>query len=353
MISNGFSTTPQLLEWRRYCSRGERRERPNTTTLRVRKNSGLKPAAISRLLAKDGQVESAQTRRITEDVALHDFPGFNREGHDQKRRPPRKPRNNACRSVHQHWLYSTSEPRELPRLLRHRPCAANHRHGSRASVRSVYNIWIEHGEKRVEVTAAHGCEKGINNFSLAAEMDIGNWSRFPHPTARTARELPGSNRRTPYYGSNLVKGYCKHAVQHECQTFGRSQRFEHDKQREPDRVGQQRFTFRVDPVFATQNRIWHARVKRVLSSRLSRAQHVQANASDDCRQPSAEIFDVAGIGAVEPQPCFLDRIVCLIQRAEHPVGHRPQVTSVFLKFLCQPILFFHRSHSLVALRHSS
>ncbi len=44
--------------------------------------------------------------------------------------------------------------------------------------------------------------------------------------------------------------------------------------------------------------------------------------------------------------------VRLAQRAEHPVGHRPQVAPVGLESLRQPVMFVHRSHSLDAFRHS-
>jgi len=53
------------------------------------------------------------------------------------------------------------------------------------------------------------------------------------------------------------------------------------------------------------------------------------------------------------RPGFLDGVVRFADRAEHPVGHRPQVASVLLESLCQPILFVHRSHLLVAFRHCS
>ena len=58
--------------------------------------------------------------------------------------------------------------------------------------------------------------------------------------------------------------------------------------------------------------------------------------------------DVARIGAAEPQPGFLDGVVCLVVRAEHPIGHRSQAGSMFLKSLDQPFLFRHLSHSSFA-----
>ena len=57
--------------------------------------------------------------------------------------------------------------------------------------------------------------------------------------------------------------------------------------------------------------------------------------ADDRRQPSAEVLDVARVGAAEPQPGFLHRVVRLGRRAEHPVGDRPQVGPVRLEALGQ------------------
>ena len=43
-----------------------------------------------------------------------------------------------------------------------------------------------------------------------------------------------------------------------------------------------------------------------------------------------------GVGAAEPQPGLLDGVVGLAQRAEHPVGDRPQVGAVLVESLGQP-----------------
>ena len=60
-----------------------------------------------------------------------------------------------------------------------------------------------------------------------------------------------------------------------------------------------------------------------------------------------------GVGAAEAQPGLLDGVVGLAQRAEHPVGHRPQAGSVLLEALRQPVALIHRSRSSVASGHSS
>ena len=64
------------------------------------------------------------------------------------------------------------------------------------------------------------------------------------------------------------------------------------------------------------------------------------------RQPAAQVVDLAGVGAAaaEPQPGSLDGVVGLAERAEHPVGHRPQVGAVGLEPLGQPVVLVHRRY---------
>ena len=52
-----------------------------------------------------------------------------------------------------------------------------------------------------------------------------------------------------------------------------------------------------------------------------------------------------GVGAAEPQPRLLHGVVGLAQRAEHAVGHRPQVGPVLLEPLGQPFVLVHLSPS--------
>ena len=122
----------------------------------------------------------------------------------------------------------------------------------------------------------------------------------------------------------------------------------HHEERESDRVGHERLVLRVHPLGAAHDRIGHAHVDRLLAPRPPRAQHVERQARDDGRQPSAQVLDLIGVGAAEPQPRLLHGVVRFAQRAEHPVGHRPQMGSVLLETLGQPLLIVHRSHPFVA-----
>jgi hypothetical protein len=45
------------------------------------------------------------------------------------------------------------------------------------------------------------------------------------------------------------------------------------------------------------------------------------------------------------EPGFLEGVVRFAQGAEHPVGHRPQVSTDLLEALCQPVVVFvHLGH---------
>jgi hypothetical protein len=50
-------------------------------------------------------------------------------------------------------------------------------------------------------------------------------------------------------------------------------------------------------------------------------------------QPATHVVDVVGVGSAQSQPGFLEGVVGLGDRAEHPVGDRLQVGSVALELL--------------------
>jgi hypothetical protein len=104
-------------------------------------------------------------------------------------------------------------------------------------VGSEYDVWVEQGEERVEVTTARGSEEGLDYFSLAGEICVGDRGRSLHPAACAACELPCCGRGAPYDGSNLVEGHGEQVVQHECEALGGLQCVEDHEQGETDRVG--------------------------------------------------------------------------------------------------------------------
>jgi hypothetical protein len=133
-------------------------------------------------------------------------------------------------------------------------------------------------------------------------------------------------------------------VQDEREPLRRGQRLEHYEQRQPHRVGQERLVLGVGAVERIDDRVGDTYViQRVLASCLARAQHVERHARHHGRQPSGEVLDLAGVGAAEAQPGILDRVLGLAQRAEHPVGDRPQARPLRLELAGEKLLSI-RSH---------
>lgn len=50
---------------------------------------------------------------------------------------------------------------------------------------------------------------------------------------------------------------------------------------------------------------------------------------------------IEGVGATEPQPGFLNGVIGIAARAEHPECHRFQAGPVLFEALCQPVLVGH------------
>lgn len=128
-------------------------------------------------------------------------------------------------------------------------------------------------------------------------------------------------------------------MQDEADALGRSERLEDDEQRETDRLGEQRFLLGIEAAALACracDRLGYVRVKalieRVFAARIARAQHVQADACDDRGEPSAEVFDAAGVGATQLEPGFLNGVVCFADGAEHSVGDGAQMASIFLEW---------------------
>ena len=78
------------------------------------------------------------------------------------------------------------------------------------------------------------------------------------PAARPAGELARRLGRAVDDRRDLVERHGEHVVQHEREPLGRRQRLEHDEQREPDRVGQQRLVLGVGAVGAVDDRLGQA-----------------------------------------------------------------------------------------------
>jgi hypothetical protein len=134
--------------------------------------------------------------------------------------------------------------------------------------------------------------------------------------------------------------------------FGRGEGVEHHHQRRADRVGQQDRDLRIIDVGLAVQRPDHRVGQRLLPAAPPGPQHLQAFPGHDRGQPPGQVLDLGGVGAAEPQPGILHRVVGLGLGAEHPIGHRPQVGSLLLEALGQPVGVVHRSRSPVSAVHS-
>jgi len=171
-------------------------------------------------------------------------------------------------------------------------------------------------------------------------------------STRPARELARGDDRAIHDRRDLLERHAKHVVEHERQPFRRLELLEDDEQRESDRVGQHGVRFGI-PVGPSDHGIGQVRVQGFLPARCPRPQHVQAHARDDRRQPTSQVLDVTYIGPAESNPAFLDRIVGLAGRPEHPIRHGTQMRAVLFELLGERLGWGHRSHSSVVVRHGS
>jgi len=90
-------------------------------------------------------------------------------------------------------------------------------------------------------------------------------------------------------------------VQHEREPLGWPECPQHDLQRDPDRLGQQRFVLGIGPDRrVVDDRLRPQALERLLAASPAGPEHVQADPGDDRRQPSLEAVDLLGVGSPQP-----------------------------------------------------
>src|SRR6185437_9319785 len=102
------------------------------------------------------------------------------------------------------------------------------------------DIGIQHRQQPLEIAAARGCEKGFNDRPLPVEIRFGRLALAAHAPPRAARKLPRRLGGTFDDGRDILEWNIKHVVQYESDALGGVELIEHDEQREPDRIGEQR-----------------------------------------------------------------------------------------------------------------
>ena len=108
------------------------------------------------------------------------------------------------------------------------------RQSGKTAVGSEYDIGIKNGDERVEVAVPGRGKERLDDLPLGGEVRIWSRSGTAYATPRTARKLAGCLGRALHDRRDLLERHREHVVQHERQSFGRSQCFEHDQQRKAD-----------------------------------------------------------------------------------------------------------------------
>ena len=136
----------------------------------------------------------------------------------------------------------------------------------RPEVDPQHHVRVEDGHEPVEVAFACGGEERLHDLALRGQVRVGNRARAADAPPRPARELPRRLRRAVDDGGDLVERHAEDVVEDEGQPLRRRQRLEHDEQRQPDRVGDERLVLGVDAVRAVDDRIGEMVGERLLAT---------------------------------------------------------------------------------------
>jgi hypothetical protein len=126
--------------------------------------------------------------------------------------------------------------------------------------------------------------------------------------------------------------------------LGRRQRVEHDQQGEADGVGEQRLGLRVGLVAVGHHGVGQAAAADSSGGPRGRAA-CRGRPGPPRGEPAAEVVDRGGVGAGQPHPGLLHRVLGVGQRAEHPVRDRAQPSPLGVEPPGQQIAFVHGSPS--------
>jgi len=130
-------------------------------------------------------------------------------------------------------------------------------------------------------------------------------------------------------------------VEDECEPFGRSERLENDVEGEADAVGDERLLFRSRRAVDRDDRLRHPGADEILATGPARSEHVETDATDDRRQPRAEVLDLRLVGAAQLDPHLLHCVVGLVDRAEHAVRDPAELRPLLLETRYQDVAISH------------
>jgi hypothetical protein len=241
-------------------------------------------------------------------------------------------------------------------------CGPPPRDGHR--VRTKDDIQVEDRQQALKVATSRGGQEGVDHRSLPVEVGVARLrdslsalrlgspaltftlARSMHAAAGAAGELPRRGRRPPHDRRDLVEGDGKHVVQDERQPLGWLQHLRTTSSARPTESASS-----ASCPGSTPSACPPTHSMRVAgcaspgassdSSRLARAEHVEADPRHHPRQPAAQVLDAAGVGAAEAKPRLLHGVVRLTHGAEHAVGYRPKMGPMLLEPLRQPVALIH------------
>ena len=277
----------------------------------------------------------AQLLAIDDEVDRGDAPGDHGEA-DDRGRPLGGAQEEARGAVDDRRPCERREARGArQQLARHRraPTAGGRACGPRPASTRKTTSGSSTSSSASKSPARAAARKAVTTSRWRPRSGSGDGRRAAHAPARAAGELARGRGRAVDDRGDLVERHAEHVVQHEGEALGGGQRVEDDEQGEPDRVGQLGLVGRVGVLAGGEDRLGQPGAHELLAPCPARAQHVQAHAGDDRRQPAAQVGDGVGVGAAEAQPRLLDGVVGLAERAEHPVGDRAQMRPVLLELL--------------------
>src|SRR5215469_7561560 len=104
---------------------------------------------------------------------------------------------------------------------------------------------IEHADESGKIALARSQKEGVYHVPLTSEIDV--WNRYigtPHTAPCSAGKLPCRHGSSTDHWGDLLEGQLEHIMEDECQSFRRRQGIENYKERQANRVGQQRLLLR-------------------------------------------------------------------------------------------------------------
>jgi ABC transporter DrrB family efflux protein len=236
----------------------------NATSLN-RAESGRRDRLFSSVV-EDRQVEQAEPLGVREEVERDDPAVSHRHGADRERLPAAEA-DHPGNPVDQHGPDVQPELGVGERLARHRGSATQLLGAAcRPEIGPEHDVRIEHGQEPIEVAVTVSREKRVGNLALRLEVRVRNGSLCAHAPARPAGELTSRLRGAIDDRRDLVEGHGEDVVQDEREPLRRSQRLEHDEQRQPDGIGQQRLVLGIDPVHPVDEQIGEPPGERLLAA---------------------------------------------------------------------------------------